>query len=250
MFIIFCLTVLGVSFLIGFVGTVLWKKDSPQWRAFLFFYTFLPAAICITVSFILRNTWSLGDFSFTEFDLRYVALGLLIPLVFQSINLLVQLKTSSYVFKAGTMAEKVIPIILVNVVILIPFVSGEEIGWRGFIQSQAIERYGTIPGILLLGLVWGLWHAPVAVRGHNLSAHFWAEAFVLYPYLCICYSFPLAFLTLRSGSIWPALLFHATNNALGSISIQFVDKKKPQLEILLLMIIGIVILMPFAFFLM
>ncbi|HLO14053.1 MAG TPA: type II CAAX endopeptidase family protein [Anaerolineales bacterium] len=249
MFIEFGLTVLGISFLIGFGGTVLWKKDSLQWRTFLFFYTFLPAVICIVVFFVLRNTWSLGDFSFTKFSFWYAALGLLIPLVFQTINLLVQLQRSSYAFKADTDLKKVIPIVLVNVVLLIIFVSGEEIGWRGFIQSQAIERYGSITGVLLLGLVWGFWHAPVALRGHNLSACFWAEAFLLYPYMCICYSFPMAFLTIQSGSIWPALIFHATNNALGSISIQFVDKKKPQLEILLLMITGTVVLLPFAYFL-
>lgn len=249
MFIEFTLTVVGISFLIGFGGTVLWKKDSSQWRTFTFFYTFLPAAICIVVFFVLRNTWSLGDFSFTRFDFWYAALGLLIPLVFQTINLLVQFQSASYAFKANTNLKKVIPIVLVNVVLLIIFVSGEEIGWRGFIQSQAIERYGNTAGVLLLGLVWGFWHAPVALRGHNLSAHFWAEALVLYPYMCICYSFPLAFLTIQSGSIWPALIFHATNNALGSISIQFVDKQSPRLEIVILMVIATLFLLPFAFFL-
>jgi membrane protease YdiL (CAAX protease family) len=249
MFIEFSLSVVGISFLLGFVGTILWKKDSTQWKTFLFFYTFLPAMICIVVFFVITNTWSLGDFSFTKFDFRYTALGLLIPIVFQSINLLVQLQRSSYAFKAGTDLKKVIPIILVNVAVLILFVSGEEIGWRGFIQSQAIERYGSIVGVLLLGLVWGFWHAPVALRGHNLNAYFWAEAFVLYPYMCICYSFPMAFLTLQSGSIWPAILFHAANNALGSINIQFVDKKNPKLEILIQMVIATLFLLPFAFFL-
>ena len=249
MFIEFGLTVLAISFLIGFGGTFLWKKDSPQWKTLLFFYTFLPAVICIAVFFILRNTWSLGDLSFTKFDVWYAALGLLIPLVFQTTNLLVQIQRSSYVFKAGIDLKKVIPIVLVNMVLLIIFVSGEEIGWRGFIQSQAIKQYGSIAGVLLLGLVWGIWHAPVALRGHNLSAHFWAEAFVLYPYMCVCYSFPMAFLTLQSGSIWPAILFHATNNALGSISIQFVDKKNPKLEIMLLMVIATLFLLPFAFIL-
>jgi membrane protease YdiL (CAAX protease family) len=186
MFIEFVLIILGISFLIGFGGTFLWKKDSPQWKTLLFFYTFLPAVISIAVFFVLRNTWSLGDFSFTKFDLRYAVLGLLIPLVFQSINLFVQLRRSAYAFKAGTDLKQIIPIVLVNIVLLIIFVSGEEIGWRGFIQSQAIERYGNKAGVVMLGLVWGFWHAPVALRGHNLSAHFWAEAFVLYPYMCIC----------------------------------------------------------------
>lgn len=85
--------------------------------------------------------------------------------------------------------------------------------------------------------------------GHNLHAYFWAEAFVLYLYMCICYSFPIAFLALRSGSIWPAILFHAADNAQGNISIQFVEEKNPQLEILIQMAIAILFLLPFAYFL-
>lgn len=243
------LSVVGISFLLGFAGTALWKKDSTQWQTFLFFYTFLPAVICIVVFFVYTNIWSLGDFSFTKFDFGYAALGLLLPVVFQVINLFIQLKSSSFVLKVGVDLKKIIPIVLVNVVVLIPFVVGEEIGWRGFVQSQAIERYGSIAGVLLLGVVWGFWHAPVALRGHNLSANFWAEAFVLYPYMCICYSFPLAFLTLQSGSIWPAVLFHSANNALGSISVRFVEKKSPKWEILGSMATATVVLMPFAFLL-
>lgn len=243
------LSVLGISFLLGFLSMFLWKKDSPQWKLFLFFYTFFPALICIAVFFICKNTWSLGDFSFVKFDLLYVALSFLIPVMLHTIHLLLQVKSSSYVFKGGANWKKILPIVLINSVVLILFVSGEEIGWRGFIQNQAIERYGSVVGILLLGVVWGIWHAPVALRGYNLSAHFWVEAFVLYPFMCICYSFPLAFLTLQSGSIWPALFFHATNNALGSIGIQFVEKKKPKMDILLQMITGTVLLVPFAFFL-
>ncbi len=240
------LSVVGISFLLGCVGTALWKKDSTQWQTFLFVYTFIPAVVCIVVFFVYTDIWSLGDFSFTKLGFGYAALGLLIPVVFQVINLLIQLRSSSYTLKAGTDLKKIIPIVLVNVVALIPFVGGEEIGWRGFIQSPAIERYGSIGGVLLLGLVWGFWHAPVALRGHNLSANFWAEAFVLYPYMCICYSFPLAFLTLQSESIWPALLFHAANNALGSISVRFVEKKNPKREILWSMATATVVLMPFA----
>jgi hypothetical protein len=35
--------------------------------------------------------------------------------------------------------------------------------------------------------------------------------------MCVAYSFPMAFLTVEIGSIWPALVFHAVNNAVGSV---------------------------------
>ncbi len=241
----FVIAVLGISLIIGFAAMLLWKKDSPQWKAFPGFYTFLPAAICIIAALILTNELSLGDFSFTKFDLGYMTLAVGIPVMFYLISMLIQTAFRSYVLKDAIEWKQIILAVLINFVVVIVFVAGEEIGWRGFIQNRLIEQYG-IAGIGLLGLVWGIWHAPIALRGHNLSKYFWAEAFILYPYVCICYSFPLAFLTIQSGSIWPALLFHAMNNSLGSVGSQIMERKKPVVEIVLLILTGTLLAIPFA----
>ena len=41
---------------------------------------------------------------------------------------------------------------------------GEEYGWRGFLQNT-LFRYNKYFGALLIGLVWGLWHIPLIMRG-------------------------------------------------------------------------------------
>jgi membrane protease YdiL (CAAX protease family) len=242
----FVASTLGVSFLIGSVAMRLWKKDSRQWQIFPGFYTFLPALIGIAVSYIYTGEWSLGDFSFTDFDPGFMALGLMIPIAFYFLSLVVQLRFSSFRIKPGTEWKKMLLPVLLNIMVLIFFVSGEEIGWRGFLQTSLIDRFGMTGGIVLLGIIWGIWHAPVALRGHNLNQHFWAEAFVLYPFICVCYSFPLAYLTIQSGSIWPALIFHATNNSLGSVGAQIIEKKNTSREILLLMLMGLILAIPFG----
>jgi uncharacterized protein len=46
-------------------------------------------------------------------------------------------------------------------VVLIGLGSGpisEEFGWRGFALDPLMRRFGRIPGTMLLGLIWGLWH--------------------------------------------------------------------------------------------
>jgi membrane protease YdiL (CAAX protease family) len=103
--------------------------------------------------------------------------------------------------KSGTRLRPLLPGLLVAAAVLIPLVAGEEIAWRGFLQGPLITELGPIVGVLVLGLVWGIWHAPVALRGHNLRSMFWVEAFVLYPVMCVAYSFPMAFLTIETGSI-------------------------------------------------
>jgi len=243
------ISILGISFLIGFIASRLWKKDSTQWKIFPGFYTFFPAVISILVVFVVQKRWNFGDFSYTKFDPLYLFLGFIIPVMLYGIGLAVQLRAGSLKLKADIDWKGVLLAIPVNILMLIFFVAGEEIGWRGFLQTPLIDAFGIVGGLIFLGLIWGFWHAPIALRGHNLKTDFWAETFVLYPVMCILYSFPLAFLTIESGSIWPALVFHATNNTLGSIGTMVAEPENTKRQVLLTLVTGSVLLSPFAFML-
>jgi membrane protease YdiL (CAAX protease family) len=92
----------------------------------------------------------------------------------------------------------------------LPVAFGEEYGWRGYLQGELIKT-GKVRGILLLGIIWGLWHAPLIVMGHNYPGYP-----VLGPILMTLYTIGLAFVlgfaVLRSGSVWLAAFLHALNN--------------------------------------
>jgi membrane protease YdiL (CAAX protease family) len=238
--------ILGISYLIGYIAARLWKKDSTQWKIFPGFYTFFPAAISILVVFALQKRWSFGNFSYTKFDPLYLFLGFIIPVILYGVSLAIQLRAGSLKLKPNIEWKNILPGIPVTILVLIFFVAGEEIGWRGFLQTPLIDAFGVVGGVIILGLIWGIWHAPVALRGHNLHSDFWAEAFVLYPLMCIYYSFPLAFLTIESGSIWPALVFHATNNTLGSIGTQIAEPQNTRRQVLFTLVTGTLVLSPFA----
>jgi hypothetical protein len=47
---------------------------------------------------------------------------------------------------------------------------GEEIGWRGFLLPRLLPL-GKARAYLLLGVVWGLWHAPLIVVGFNYPGY-------------------------------------------------------------------------------
>src|SRR5699024_10007583 len=46
------------------------------------------------------------------------------------------------------------------------FAFGEEIGWRGFLLRE-FQVLGFWKASLIIGLIWGLWHAPLIFAGHN-----------------------------------------------------------------------------------
>jgi uncharacterized protein len=241
--------VLGFSFLVGFIAAKIWNKDSRGWKLFPTFYTFLPALISILFYFLFTRKWSFGDFSFTKFDPIYIILGFFAPVILYAINMMIHIRSGAAKIKVNVNWKKILTQIPLGILFSIIFIAGEEIGWRGFLQTLLIDSLGKIGGIILLGFVWGIWHAPIALRGYNLKSHFLAEAFILYPFMCICYSFPLAFLTIASGSIWPALIFHATNNTLGSLGTEIIEKQDTKREILILMGTGIILAIPFAYLL-
>ena len=52
----------------------------------------------------------------------------------------------------------------------LPFMFGEEFGWRGYSQQPLQERFGVVPASLLIGVIWGFWHLPLWVMpgdGHS-----------------------------------------------------------------------------------
>ncbi|MFC7342862.1 CPBP family intramembrane glutamic endopeptidase [Saccharopolyspora griseoalba] len=88
---------------------------------------------------------------------------------------------------------------------------GEEWGWRGWLLPRLTEL-GVWPALLLSGLIWGAWHAPLTLLGYNYpSLGAWAAA--MFVGFCALFGVLLGWLRLRSGSVWPATIAHGALNA-------------------------------------
>ncbi|MBN1274573.1 MAG: CPBP family intramembrane metalloprotease [Candidatus Aminicenantes bacterium] len=89
---------------------------------------------------------------------------------------------------------------------------GEEFGWRGYVQEKLIRKFGLTRGLLLLGAIWGYWHLPIGLMGWNFPNMPILGAFILTPVSTIFHGIYLAWLYLRSRSIWMPTLAHAAIN--------------------------------------
>ena len=89
---------------------------------------------------------------------------------------------------------------------------GEEIGWRGFLVPELNKVVGFGGVGLISGIMWAVYHFPAMLFGdYNKGAPAWFTL-TCFTLMVIADSFILAWLTLRSNSLWPAAIFHGSHN--------------------------------------
>lgn len=88
---------------------------------------------------------------------------------------------------------------------------GEELGWRGWLLPKLLPL-GVVPAILVSGVIWGLWHAPLILLGYNYPGVPGWLGVTMMTGMCVVFGAVFGWLRLRSDSIWPAALAHAALN--------------------------------------
>ena len=108
---------------------------------------------------------------------------------------------------------------------------GEEGGWRAYMMPKLFKLFGEkkLPALIIGGIIWGLWHAPLTCIGHNYGTEYPGFPFVGILMMCVfctLLGIILSFLTEKSGSVWPAAFMHAVFNAHPSVLIGFMNEEK------------------------
>ena len=101
---------------------------------------------------------------------------------------------------------------------------GEEWGWRGYLLPKLSKRLPLIPTLLISGLIWGLWHAPLTIVGHNYGIGYPGFPFAGIGMMCLFCTVLgtiLSYVTLKSGSCIPAIIGHGAINGVAAIGIYF-----------------------------
>ncbi len=90
---------------------------------------------------------------------------------------------------------------------------GEEIGWRGFLTPTLLRIMSFPLTSIVVGLLWALWHLPIIFwTKYNAGPNDLELQFLNYSLMTVGMSFILTYLRVRSGSLWPAVILHASHN--------------------------------------
>jgi len=193
----------------------------------------LPLMLCPSVSAILtklifdRNLKGLG---WRPGPAKWLGLAYLLPIFYGAVVYGIVWLVGQGGFTTDVVAELVGPgmagasrgqmvavytLFLATIVFLrnsLPSAFGEELGWRGFLFPELQRMTSFTTASLIGGVVWALYHLPLILFSDYHSTAPIAFQVVVFFISTIAYTFVNNWLRARSGSVWPAVVLHASHN--------------------------------------
>jgi membrane protease YdiL (CAAX protease family) len=102
---------------------------------------------------------------------------------------------------------------------------GEEFGWRAYLQPKLLPLGGRT-AMVWMGIIWGVWHAPIIAMGHNYGLEYpgapWLGILAMIWFTFVFGTF-IGWATLRARSVWPAVIGHGALNGIAGIALFFIQ---------------------------
>jgi len=128
------------------------------------------------------------------------------------------------------------------------FTFGEEFGWRAYLQPKLMPL-GFRKAMLLMGLIWGVWHWPLIAMGHNYGLDYfgapWTGMLAMVWFTFVVGTL-FGWLVLRGGSVWPAVIGHSVINAFAGFPIYLLASDAEPNLLLGPMVIGLIAGLPWT----
>lgn len=203
--------------------------STPRPKSWVTPAVFIVTALLAMPGFILPNNSPMAELLFPGFIALYMCL--LLPRRRENLKRLGVHKTGKLraylpilLLLLATAASYAVPALLGlgksnplgkldHIIAFIPLAIYEEVGWRGYLQSQLTERIGVRKAVLAVGVLWAVWHSGLLVSGQLLgSGANMCVGAVLFAISAVLISIVLGFTRFKTGSVWPAVVGHAGIN--------------------------------------
>jgi membrane protease YdiL (CAAX protease family) len=235
------------------VGILYYLKPEtglPELQVFGMFYMLIPALVAYLLQ-KFRYKQSVTGSLFISFKLnKWFVYALLLPFLLIFISFLISLLLPDVHFtlnaegiierykesmppeqieKIQQQVGKQSPVLFFLLMIVQAFVAGctinalfafgEELGWRGYMLYH-LKHWSFLKVSAFTGIIWGIWHFPFILQGHNYPYHPIAGVFLMIIF-CVLISPLLTYIVIKSKSVIAAAIFHGSINAFGGLPLVY-----------------------------
>ena len=168
-----------------------------------------PSIATLMVIFAGKGVAGIRDFLYAKyrsgFRIRFCFIGFLIPAILLTVAKCITFLTPCHNAFITIPSSK-------KIIILRWALVAEELGWRGFLQSELERKWGNNIAPLLVGLIWAAWHYHFILSG-TMDILATATSAIAFLYGCITESYGYSVITrLSKGNVVPASLWHFSGN--------------------------------------
>ncbi len=216
------------------------KTDTPWYQIMMMLSMLFPMIANFLTRFITKEGFqnNLLKINFKG-NVKYYVIAAVLPVI---CGILTAVLISLTTMPEGSFSDIIKNLdiwdILTSVIYIVPvsvisiFLGfGEEFGWRAYLTPKLETLMKSPAAIILSGIIWGLWHAPAIVIGHNFGTDY-----DFYPYggilimclFCILIGFYFTTLTKKTSSVYPAAIAHIANNNITGIMINAILLLSPK----------------------
>jgi membrane protease YdiL (CAAX protease family) len=200
---------------------------------------------------LLRSDLGVRDVGLRVGRVRWLAVAAILPLLTAGAIVGVSIAVPGIAFSQGAtllpwadLPGGVLGAVAVGAIILglgvtvnAVFAIGEEIGWRGYLLWE-LAPLGFWRASAVIGLFWGVWHAPVIVEGYNYPS-FPLVGVAVMTGATLTFSFVYTYLVLRAESLVAAFFFHGVFNASAGLVLAYTAAESAALSQLVASSIGV-----------
>lgn len=222
-------TVISYGIVIASTAAFGYMEDTVGWKIFGFFGIAFAPAIANYLTRLITKEGFKDKLYAANFggNMKYYVLAAVLPVAVYAISanitgmVFVPDYSVSEVLNGDNITGFVYEVLRIvsTSIVLFPLYFGEEYGWRAYLTPKLKTLMPKHAALIVSGVIWGMWHAPVVYMGHNFGTNY-----SLYPYggymvmsvYCIFVGCLLTWLTEKTGSIYPACICHAVNNNIGT----------------------------------
>ena len=198
----------------GYTGVmILWVTKAISGEAAYDMYLML---MVLSIGLLLGSIINEQEFSpFKNFK-KSVPIYLLFVAITQITNLSMIMKVGIGDVLAEISSELFITPISVMTTECI-YIFGEEYAWRGCLQDRLQRLFGKRMGVIILGVMWELWHMPLWFTVYGLNQE---KSFLLLVLIRMLRTVGMAvfwgWAYMKTQNIWLCVLIHGVNNSAGA----------------------------------